>query len=193
MIELNTRTSILLSMVYLSKLFLFTFVATKSIGSTNGQEVERLRSGDSGNLRALLQRSDVEFYPAKLAKPFEDNSSVQNRYFVCMNSLSILVAIQTIKDAYPASFQILCSTRRPNSGVYQFQEVNKKKIVDLGINLDHLVGLQMPVPSTRHETDRLFQVSIHEHKVREFEMLMESLSVKKSSELTPELRLSIKK
>ncbi|MCU0711057.1 MAG: hypothetical protein MUC43_03285 [Pirellula sp.] len=104
-----------------------------------------------------------------------------------------MVAIQTIKNAYPPSFQMLCSTRRPNTGIYQFQEVDKTRLAELGIDLNSLSALQRRTPSTRPDASRLFSVSIHENKIREFETLMENLPVKKASELTPELRFKLAK
>ena len=158
------------------------------------QVLEELRFGGSSDLKYLLDCSNVEFYRTLPPKPFEDRSGVRLRYFLCMNSLSIIAVTQTVKDAYPPSFSVILATRAPESGIYQFQEVDKDRMAELGVDLELFTKLQK---SKRHpmrkEPEPVFKVSIPEDKIRDFELLMEQVPVKKPSELSIDMRISSSK
>ena len=158
------------------------------------QVLEELRFGGSSDLKQLLDYSNVEFYQTLPPKPFEDPSGVRQRYFLCMNSLSIITVTQTVKDAYPPSFSVILTTRTPESGIYQFQEIDKDRMAELGIDLELLTKLQK---SKRHalnaQVDPVFKVSIPDEKIRDFELLMEQVPVKKPSALSIKMRISSSK
>ncbi len=137
-----------------------------------------------GALGLLARRSDVTIYKYVKAKEFVGGK--RRRCYACPNSNSVIVVTDTLKNAYPASFQVVIAGHTPSSGVYEFQEVDIDKLVAIGIDIELLLEVQFSAPSTGMGGDmgasQLLHVTVRPGMTREFEKKLRTVLSESPSE-----------
>jgi hypothetical protein len=147
----------------------------------------------TGKLDELILRDDVEFYGNTKTQAVPE-SSIRQRYFLCLNSLCLIVTTEAIKESYPTTYGVLIASRAPATGVYQFQEVDLDSLKSIGIDVESLSKVVSPMSQGMGRATELFlQVSVRPEKFDEFEKALLTLPLKKSSELKSSNRIWLRR